>query len=96
MKELIRDIDKQTIRVHGEPITINKVDIERALDWYALNAQKCIDEVLLGIDRVNDLDSYIKDRKQEIENYKTGNLKPWLGFWQKALYLKTGESVSIL
>ncbi|APC44287.1 hypothetical protein [Pseudoalteromonas phage PH357] len=96
MTELIRNIEKQTIRVHGEQVLLTKDDINKASEWYAKNAQACIDEAVKGDVFVNDLDSYVKSCEQDIENYETGNFKPWLGFWQQALYLKTGECVSIL
>lgn len=96
MSELVSNINQQIIRVHGEPVLLNKDDINKASEWYTVNAQKCIDEVVSGDVFVNDLESYVKGREQDIANYKTGNFKPWLGFWQQALYLKTGECVSIL
>lgn len=92
----VNELDSQIVRVLGKPVLLTKQDIETTCKWYADNAQGCIEEVLAGDVVVNDKSSYIAYQKQNITEYETGNFEPWLGFWQQAIYLKTGESISIL
>ena len=94
--ELVKDITTQIVLVYDERVTLDKDDIKLACLSLASNAQACIDEAISGEVFVNDLDKYVKEKQQDIDNYNTGNFKPWLGFWQTAIYLKTKQSVPIL
>ena len=93
---LISEINSQIVLVHGEPITITKETIDKTCKWYADNAKGCILEAFNLRAPVNDLGSYKEEKLQDIKNYMTGNFKPWLGFWQKAVCIQTNKSVSIL
>lgn len=90
------ELKSQVVNVYGNTVLLELEDIQKAARWYADNAQGCIDEAVNGDVFVNDIDSYIASKKLDISNYLTGNFIPWLGFWQKAVYLKTGESVPML
>lgn len=94
--QLVKDIKTQIVRVYDERVKLNTSDIELASLSFACNAQRYIDEAVSGKVFVNDLDKYVIDKQQDIENYKTGNFQPWLGFWQHAIYLKTGQSIPVM
>ena len=93
---LVKDITTQIVNVYDERITLDINDIKAAQQWYANNAQGCIDEAVSGEVFVNDIDIYVRDKQQDKANYITGNFEPSLGFWQTAIYLKTKQSVPIL
>ena len=93
---LVKDIKTQTVRVYNERVLLNENDIKNTCLSFAVNAQKCIDEAVSGEVFINNIESYVQDKQQDIINYKNGNFTPWLGFWQTAVYLKTGESVPML
>lgn len=93
---LVKDIKTQTVRVYDKRVLLNINDIELASLSFAHNAQCCVDEAISGEVFVNDLDKYVNEKQQDIENYKTGNFNPWLGFWQHAIYLKTGQSIPVM
>ena len=88
-------LDSQIMRGEGSPLTITAETIKKTCDWFAQNALNCIKEVEEGL-FVNDKEKYFSQKRKEHENYKTGNFKIWLGFWQKAYYIQTGKSVGIL
>ncbi len=94
--QLVKDITTQIVRIYDERVELNIDDIKAASLSFSYNAQRCIDEAVSGKVFVNDLDKYVTEKQQDIENYKTGNFKPWLGFWQHAIYLKTGQSVPVM
>ena len=58
--------------------------------------QDCINEVLSGKVRVNDIDSYIEMQKSHIGKYESGYYDDKLHFLSKAIYLQFGESVPIM
>ena len=89
-------LKSQVVNVKGEQVLLTLKDIQTAAVWYGDNAQGCIDEAVSGKVFVNDIESYTSSKLLDISNYRTGNFIPWLGFWQTAVYLKTGISVPIL
>lgn len=93
---LVSEINSQLMRVHGEPVIITKETIDKTCQWYANNAIGCILQAFNLFAPVNDLGAYKEEKLKDRDNYLTGNFTPWLGFWQQALYIQTGESVSIL
>lgn len=64
--------------------------------WYADNAQACIDEAVSGRVRVNDLDKYIIEQTGKVEEYLIGRWDHTLAFQQKAVFIQTGECHPIL
>jgi hypothetical protein len=95
-KDFAYNLKSQTINVNNEPVILTLEDIQATALWFADNAQGCIDEAVSGKVFVNDIQSYKASKQLDIQNYLTGNFIPWLGFWQKAIYLKTGSSVPLL
>lgn len=79
---------------NGEKLT--KENILKTEQWFINNAQGCIDEVLSGEVRVNNIDSYVSREKERIEIYRNKTYKISLTFLQKAYYIQTGKSIALL
>ena len=70
--------------------------MEQARDWFIKNCLLCIKEAATGEVFVNDLNEYIKWRKQQIEAYERGENDHTFTFLQRAYFIQTGESVALL
>lgn len=83
------------VNVNGNRVQLTDQTITKTCKWFADNAQGCIDEVLSGIVKVNDQDTYIKTKEVLKESYLSHEFE--LGFWfyQRALYIQTGENVPL-
>lgn len=77
-------------------IELTEESIQKAREWFADNAQGCIDEVLNGTVKVNDNESYFKWRKKQIEEAMSGQYDHTLTFLQRAHFIQTGECVALL
>ncbi len=86
----------QNMRVHNKQVLITTETLTLTCKWYADNAQGCIDEAVSGEVFVNDLEKYTADKLADKTKYLSGKFDPWLGFWQKAHYLQSGQSVGLL
>lgn len=84
------------ITVHNQPVTITEETILKTRQWYADNAQACIDEAVSGKVRVNGLSEYIEWRRQGAADTLAGKLDHTFAFIQIAYYLQTGISVPLL
>lgn len=94
---LLSDIKTQlSVINHGERVILSNETIDKTCQWYADNSQGCIDEVLSGKVSVNDQDEYIKTKLADKHNYLTKNFDLSLAFYQKALYIQTGQNTAIL
>ncbi len=90
------------INVNGKRVAILKETIFYTWLTFAENAQGCIDEVLSGKVKVNDQESYIKEKQALVMQYAQNaedvlipsGLELW--FWQKAYFIQSGQSVGIL
>lgn len=82
------------MHVNGTKITDETILATR--QWYADNAQACIDEARSGATRVNDLERYCAWREQCIVDSLAGNGDHTLAFIQRALFIQTGECVPLL
>lgn len=78
---------------NGERIQLTEDTVTKTCQWYADNAQGCIDEVLSGKVKVNNQAQYIATKEALKEVYLQRNFEVGLWFYQKALYIQTGESV---
>lgn len=81
---------------HGERVLLSEDTVNKTCQWYADNAQGCIDEVLSGRVGVNDQPAYIESKLTDKENYLSKSFEVGLWFYQKALFIQTGQSTSIL
>lgn len=84
------------MRVHGELVTLTEETITKTNQWYSDNAQGCIDEALSGAVFVNDIESYVKGKKELKDKYLSGEFEIGLWYYQQAYYIQTSESVGIL
>jgi hypothetical protein len=81
-------------RLNG--VTLTPETIQATRQWYADNAQACIDEAESGAVRVNDLPGYIAWRKESAADALAGKYDHSLSFLQRAYFIQTGQSVPIL
>lgn len=70
--------------------------IKATQQWYAENAQACINEAISGQVKVNDLDKYVQDQKLSMAEYLNGTWDHTLAFQQRATFIQTGECRPIL
>lgn len=84
------------ITVRNIPVTLTDDTISKTRQWYADNAQACIDEAVSGDVKVNDLAKYIEWNKQKIVDSLTGKSDHTFTFIQMAYYIQTGECVPLL
>jgi len=84
------------MRVHGELVTLTDQTILKTNKWYADNAQGCIDEAVSGTVFVNNLDQYIEEKTARKAQFLSGDFKLWLGYYQQAYFIQTGQDVPIL
>ncbi|OME55423.1 hypothetical protein BSK59_13170 [Paenibacillus odorifer] len=77
-------------------VKLTEESIQKAREWFADNAQACIDEVLNGEVKVNDQDSYIKWRQENINDALKGRYDHTLSFLQRAHTIQTGECIALL
>lgn len=96
MNELLSDsvvIEQQEVA----PQTITKEQaVIAARQWFADNAQACINEATSGQVKVNDLDKYVQDQKLSMAEYLNGTWDHTLAFQQRATFIQTGECHPIL
>lgn len=96
MNELLSDsvvIEQQEVA----PQTITKEQaVIAARQWFADNAQACIDEAISGQVRVNNLTSYVVDQTQRIQDCLAGKWDHTLAFQQRVVYVQTGVCYAIL
>lgn len=77
-------------------IELTEESIQKAREWFADNAQGCIDEVLSGKVKVNDPESYFAWRREQISDAMEGRNDHTLTFLQRAHYIQTGECIALL
>ena len=77
-------------------VTLTTETIQSTRQWFADNAQACIDEAVSGDVKVNDLIGYIERQEQRIDECLSGVWDQTFTFLQRAYYIQTGESVALL
>lgn len=70
--------------------------IKATRQWFADNAQACINEAVSGQVRVNNLTSYVADQAQRIQDCLAGRWDHTLAFQQRVLFIQTGVCHAIL
>ena len=68
--------------------------IQKARQWFADNAQACIDEVKRGDVEVNYPDIYFEWCEQCSRDALAGRYDNTFAFWQKAYFIQTGECIA--
>lgn len=92
----VYDIDSKRMLVHNEKVIITKDTILKTIEHFIKNQEGCIAEAVSGEVFVNDLDKYVAQCEERINDYQSGNFNVWLGFWQQAYYIQSGKCVGIL
>lgn len=77
-------------------VTLTPETILATRQWFADNAQACIDKVVSGDMKVNDLIGYIERQEQLIDECLSGVWDHAFTFLQRAYFIQTGESVALL
>lgn len=79
------------IHVNGKLVVITDQTILATNQWFADNAQGCIDEALSGAVFCNDVDEVVKRNEKRKAEYLSGNFDLWLGYYQQAYLSKPGK-----
>lgn len=79
-----------------KPVITKEVAVITTRQWFADNAQACIDEAISGQVRVNNLASYVADQTQRIQDCLAGKWDHTLSFQQRMVYVQTGVCHAIL
>lgn len=79
---------------NGTPLTDETINATR--QWFADNAQACIDEAVRGDVRVNDLAGYTAQQLERAASSLRGEGDHTFTFLQRAHYIQTGECVTLL
>ena len=82
--------------INSKELCITGCTILATRNWYADNAQACIDEAVCGEVKVNNLENYIEWRKSHIIDSLIGLSDHTVSFLQMAVYIQTGECVPLL
>lgn len=98
--ELMNELLSDSVVIEQQEVAPQTITKEQAVittrQWFADNAQACIDEAVSGQVRVNNLTSYIADQTQRIQDSLTGKWDHTLTFQQRVFYVQTGVCYAIL
>lgn len=75
---------------------ITQETVIKTRQWFAENAQACIDEAISGKVCVNDLPLYVKQMEKRKAESISGKNDHTFTFRQKAVYIQTGEYHALL
>lgn len=70
--------------------------ITKTRQFFIDNCEKCKQNAINGIDRVNDLEKYILWKDAMISEYENGINDHTFTFLQRAYYIQTGETIAFL
>lgn len=98
--ELMNELLSDSVVIEQQEVAPQAITKEQAIittrQWFADNAQACIDEAVSGQVRVNNLASYVADQAQRIQDCLAGNWDHTLVFQQRVLFIQTGVCNAIL
>lgn len=98
--ELMNELLSDSVVIEQQEVAPQAITKEQAVvaarQWFADNAQACIDEAISGQVRVNNLASYVADQTQRIQDCLAGNWDHTLAFQQRVVYVQTGVCHAIL
>ena len=77
-------------------VELTEESMQKTREWFADNAQGCIDEVVSGDVRVNDPETYFQMCETRKEDAIAGRYDNTLAFLQRAHYIQTGECIALL
>lgn len=84
------------ITVRNQLVTLTEETIRNTRQWFADNAQACIDEAVSGNVKVNNLQKYIEWQKQRAADSLAGKSDHTFTFIQMAYYIQSGECIPLL
>lgn len=98
--ELMNELLSDSVVIEQQEVAPQTITKEQAVittrQWFADNAQACINEAVSGQVRVNNLASYVADQTQRIQDCLAGNWDHTLAFQQRVVYVQTGVCHAIL
>lgn len=98
--ELMNELLSDSVDIEQQEVAPQTITKEQAVittrQWFADNAQACINEAVSGQVRVNNLASYVADQTQGIQDCLAGNWDHTLAFQQRVVYVQTGVCHAIL
>lgn len=98
--ELMNELLSDSVDIEQQEVAPQTITKEQAVittrQWFADNAQACIDEAISGQLRVNDLTKYVKDQTERIQDSLSGKWDHTLAFQQRVSYVQTGVCHAIL
>lgn len=77
-------------------VVITQDSIQKCRQWFADNAQGCINQAKSGEIYVNDLFQYTERQEALTDEYLDGAWDHTFAFLQRAHYIQTGECVALL
>lgn len=96
LNELFGDVVEAQEEVDVKQVITKEQAIITTRQWFADNAQACINEAVSGVVRVNDLQAYNKQQEQRITEYLAGKWDHTLAFQQRLFCTQTGRGYAIL
>lgn len=96
MKDFVCNLESKQIAVDGIVYTLTKDTLDKTCLSYADNLLKQLEQAEDGTQPVNNLESFREYVKDQYQVYKQGAFVAGLWFWQRAYFIQTGRSVSIL
>ena len=98
--ELMNELLSDSVVIEQQEVAPQTITKEQAVittrQWFADNAQACINEAVSGQVRVNNMASYVADQTQRIQDCLAGNWDHTLAFQQRVVYVQTGVCHAIL
>lgn len=98
--ELMNELLSDSVDIEQQEVAPQTITKEQAIittrQWFADNAQACINEAVSGQLRVNDLTKYITEQTQSIQDSLAGKWDHTLAFQQRVLFIQTGVCHAIL
>lgn len=98
--ELMNELLSDSVDIEQQEVAPQTITKEQAVittrQWFADNAQACINEAVSGQVRVNNMASYVADHAQRIQGCLAGSWDHTLAFQQRVLFIQTGVCHAIL
>lgn len=96
MPQFVCNMTSQNISINGVLVTITRDTMQKPCEWYADNLATQLENVLWGVSKVNSIPDFMQYVSDQYLEYKNGTFYPGLWFWQKAYFVQTGKSISLL
>jgi hypothetical protein len=91
----IKQMEDGKSMVQFAGVKITEESMQKAREWFADNAQACIDEVRNGNVIVNDPETYYEWCEERKRDAAEGRIDHTFTFLQRAHFIQTGECVPL-